>query len=301
MSKKNAFKSQNKQDIHIISSIKSVDVENRTIEMIGSTQDPDRVGDIMIMAGCDYSYYLKNPVILANHDYWSPAIAKALSVTVEGDKLIFKIQFAETETGDEWFYLYSKGFMNASSIGFIPLEYTPNDKGGFTFTKWQLLELSLVTVPANPNAVQRAYEEGHISKSLFESLSKQEKTLKGGDDVKLEEVQKLIDEAVKAKAVEIRAEVEKEFLLKAGAKLSAASKEKLNKVADDMGKCHQTMQDTQKALKACHEQMKEFLGGTDDSDGDEGGEDGDPEEKDYSVEEIGAMVIASIGKIMTQA
>lgn len=161
----------NKQFKHMNWQVKVLDMENRIIEMIGSTEDYDRVGDRMIMSGGKLDNYLKNRVILANHDYGynekPTVIGKALDVRIEGSKLIFKIQFAETENAKDWFYLYANGYMNASSIGFIPIKYQGNDQGGYDFLEWELLELSLVAVPCNPNAVQRAYKEGKISKSFF--------------------------------------------------------------------------------------------------------------------------------------
>jgi Caudovirus prohead serine protease len=38
------------------------------------------------------------------------------------------------------------------SVGFDPIEVEPNGKGGYNFNKWELLELSIVSVPANPGA-----------------------------------------------------------------------------------------------------------------------------------------------------
>ena len=155
--------------------VKIVDKSQRIIEMIGSTEDVDRSGDRMSVSGVKLENYLKNPIILANHNYGHgtevpTVIGRALAVNILANQLVFKIQFAETKNALEWFYLYSEGYMKASSIGFIPLERKPNDKGGYDFTSWELLELSLVTVPDNPNAVARAFDKGLISKSLFDQM-----------------------------------------------------------------------------------------------------------------------------------
>lgn len=158
--------------------IKAIDEQNMIIDMVGSTADVDRVGDVIAIDGVDYSDYMKNPIVLPNHDYSSQAIGKTLSITPTDNKLIFKIQFAATEIGQEWFYLYSKGFMSSSSIGFIPIEYSPNDSGGYTYTKIQLLEISLVTVPCQQNAnILRAFKDGKISKALFDCLKKEEEVI----------------------------------------------------------------------------------------------------------------------------
>jgi len=44
------------------------------------------------------------------------------------------------------------------SVGFIPVEYEPNEHGGLTYKRQELLEISAVTVPANPEALMLAYK-----------------------------------------------------------------------------------------------------------------------------------------------
>lgn len=139
--------------------------------MVGSTEDIDRVGDKMYMSGCRLENYLKNPVILANHahgDSEKPTvIGKALEVTNTGTELIFKIQFADTANAIDWYKLYAGGYMNASSVGFNSIKSKPNNYGGYDYLEWELLELSLVSIPCNQNAIQHALSEGVISKSMF--------------------------------------------------------------------------------------------------------------------------------------
>lgn len=155
-----------------ITQIKEYDEAERTITMVGSTETADRVGDIVKMAGVDLTNYKKNPIILFNHDYDKP-IGKALDVQVIDNKLVFKIQFADTDFGREIYYLLKNGYMNASSIGFIGKEYEPNDFGGITFTKIELLELSIVSVPCNPNAIvqlRKDFEAKRVSKDMYTAL-----------------------------------------------------------------------------------------------------------------------------------
>lgn len=156
-----------------ITHIKEFNEEQRTITMIGSTEKADRVGDIVRMAGVDLTNYKKNPVILFNHDY-DKVVGKALDVQIIDNKLIFKIQFADTELAREIYYLLKNGYMNASSIGFIGREYEANEHGGLTFTKIELLELSIVSVPCNPDAIvalRKDFEEKRVSKNLFDMLT----------------------------------------------------------------------------------------------------------------------------------
>jgi phage head maturation protease len=48
------------------------------------------------------------------------------------------------------------GVVSAVSVGFLPIQATPLPKGGSRFTKWELLEVSFVSVPCNPNAIVTA-------------------------------------------------------------------------------------------------------------------------------------------------
>lgn len=155
-----------------LTTIKAVEEESRTITMCGSTEAVDRTGDIIKMSGVDLVNYQKNPVILFNHDY-DKIIGKALEVKVVDSKLIFKIEFADTKLGNEIYYLLKNGYMNASSIGFIGKEYEGNEHGGLTFTKIELLELSIVSVPCNPTALvqlRKDFTSKKISKAMFEEL-----------------------------------------------------------------------------------------------------------------------------------
>jgi hypothetical protein len=285
--------------------IKVLDQANQIIQMIGSTECNDRVGDKMVLAGGDFTNYLKNPVILANHNYGdsekSTVIGKALDVNIVGSQLIFKIQFADTPNGNEWFYLYANKFMNASSIGFIPKEYTPNDSGGEDFTSWELLELSMVAVPCNPEAVQNAYKAGKISKSMIEKINESEV-----ENMKVEElnilVSKTVDEKMKtlnaSHVTEIAAKVKEigelkdqikglkeSTLIKTGAALSAATCSTLKKAIDGISGHVAT-------LKSLVDPVN-----TQDVDGDP--DDGDT--KDYTDEEIQKMVSDNVNKKIEEA
>lgn len=84
--------------------------------------------------------------------------------------LVQKVEFADAATypfADTVFNLYKGGFLRAVSVGFMPLEHPRairdenNDHvTGWEFTNQELLELSAVPVPANPEAVARAVSKG---------------------------------------------------------------------------------------------------------------------------------------------
>ena len=128
---------------------------------IASDETPDRTGDIVKANGWDLENYKKNPVLLWAHDYSMPPVGKALDIQVSGSKLIFRPEFAPTQMGQEIKQLYEQGYLKTFSVGFIPKEYTINpDTNGYIYTKSELLEVSCVPVPANPNALSLLSAKG---------------------------------------------------------------------------------------------------------------------------------------------
>ncbi len=134
--------------------------------VVGSTEVLDRAGDSINQAGWQLATYRKtNPVILWGHNVKEerPPIGKALKVWLadkgtKAEKLMFKVQFdLQDSFAAEIFRKVNDGFLNTVSVGFKPIEWEDLDKddvfGGKRFLKQELLELSFVPVPANPQAV----------------------------------------------------------------------------------------------------------------------------------------------------
>lgn len=156
-------------------------VGDHEIEMVGSTASIDRDNEVLSIEGWDLKNYKKNPVVLEAHNYWEPAIGRA-KVRIEDKKMIFKIEFPPEGVyprADLFRKLYKLGFMKASSVGFIPSEYklgNGNDEPRRTFLKQELTEISLVTVPANPEAllseksILSAKEKGILNDADWKNL-----------------------------------------------------------------------------------------------------------------------------------
>jgi len=145
---------------------KTVDDEAGIYEALISTEAVDRDGDIVVADGADIKNYMKNPVVLWAHDYRSLPVAKALKIEVMeriGIKATF--QFPEpgtSEQADAVRKLWAGGFLNATSIGFIPKEWEERegdeDADDYLYPRkintWELLEFSIVPVPANQEALR---------------------------------------------------------------------------------------------------------------------------------------------------
>lgn len=134
--------------------------DDRFMTMVGSSEILDRDQEAFETAGWDLRNYKKNPVILFGHDKRQPAIAKSNKTYINGTELLFDIEFPEAGVypfADTIRKLYAGGFMRASSVGFIPKKWEFGDgKPNRPLVKYleqELLELSLVPVPANPAAL----------------------------------------------------------------------------------------------------------------------------------------------------
>lgn len=134
------------------------DVALGTFTAVASTATVDRHGEVVSPEGWNLENFKKNPVLLWSHDHTIPAIGVATKIWVEGIGERAKLMFAGkwqtvTEQGKAAAQLVADGILNSFSVGFIPF-----DMNGNTYTEQELLEISLVNVPANPDAMMLAYK-----------------------------------------------------------------------------------------------------------------------------------------------
>ena len=135
-----------------IASIRAASAEDTgSFEVIISTADMDRQGEVIDQAGWDLEFYKANPVVLWGHDYYAPPIGVCDEIGVQDGKLVAKGRFAPADANpfaQQVRKLYDAGMVRTTSVGFIAKEVE-----GSTITKAELLEFSFVPVPANPHAV----------------------------------------------------------------------------------------------------------------------------------------------------
>lgn len=132
------------------------------IGVVGSTGTVDRQGESINPMGWQLGNYLKNPVLLYGHNYSSLPIGKATRVYVEDSQLKFDLEFADTDMGKEVFGLFNGGYLNAFSVGFIPKKWGVSGVDEFDIMEQELLELSAVPVPANPEALSYLKENAPL-------------------------------------------------------------------------------------------------------------------------------------------
>lgn len=152
--------------------VKAVDGEENTFWFTASTDSRDRQGDIIVQQGWRTADFMKNPVILWGHNYYETPIGKAVEIAIKPDSLDAKIQFVP-ESIDPFAgkvaKLVAQGYLKTVSVGFTvykseplnsdDLKQRPEMKYGQRLYG-DLLEISIVPVPANPEALnQNSFSE----------------------------------------------------------------------------------------------------------------------------------------------
>jgi HK97 family phage prohead protease len=138
------------------------------VEVVLSTGLKARDGHVLVPEGCDLSGYRSNPIVLWQHSPEIP-VGRASEIQVSNDKIIARITFAPlgvSPKADEVRGLVKANVISAVSVGFDPVDGEPLDpkrpRGGQRFTRWELLECSFVSVPADPGAIVTARANGEI-------------------------------------------------------------------------------------------------------------------------------------------
>lgn len=143
-----------------------------SLEFVLSDGTVDRYGDIVDPSGWVLANFKKNPIALFGHSSGFP-IGNWTDIRVEGGKLLGRLQLAARGTSariDELIGLVEQGVLRAVSVGFKPLKSEPLDAdkpwGAQRYLKQELLECSLVSVPANPAALALA-KSLHLSQEII--------------------------------------------------------------------------------------------------------------------------------------
>ena len=146
------------------------------LDFVSSDASLDRYGEIISPAGWKLDTYLRNPVFQNSHQYGDVmfTLGKALITEVRDSKLVQRVQFAvdANPMARIAYNLYRGKFLNAVSVGFIPVRWeNGTDQTTFRrkYVEQELLEVSAVGIPANPNALSLAYKSGAVAKSEIQN------------------------------------------------------------------------------------------------------------------------------------
>lgn len=186
----------------------SIDESKFTATFVISDESVDRQGEIIKQDGWDFKNYLNNPVVLFGHDSYDLPIGKTIDIKVEDGKTLATIEFAAAiyDKAATVFNMVKAGILNTVSVGFINKEYLDGeDYDNYVLTKNELLEISIVPVPANPNAIVLAAKDGLIDKKdvgflvkAYEKELEGLRKLKDNDNLEdMEQLQQFITDALK--------------------------------------------------------------------------------------------------------
>src|SRR5437879_5718024 len=174
--------------------VQEASAQSPALEFTSSDQTLDRYGEIISASGWKLTNYQRNPVFQNAHQYGDIIFTLGRAITTEVRKvadrpvLFQRIQFATdvNPVAKLAYGLYKGKFLSAVSVGFVPLRWengTQETSYRRKYVEQELLEVSAVSIPANPNALALAYKSGAIEKSDIRELSELFHSLQGKDAV----------------------------------------------------------------------------------------------------------------------
>lgn len=159
--------------------------------MVASTPGVDRDKDRVLPFGADLTNFARNPLLMFGHNYTDPwsIIGRAAETMVGADGVRFRPELRqaanETDPMNIIRLLWEQDLLRAASIGFNPMEWKENEFGGRDFTRWELLEISLVPIPANADALRlaaKAVDDNTESSVSVETSESSEAASETADD-----------------------------------------------------------------------------------------------------------------------
>ena len=119
----------------------------------------------LCFGGLSTDNYSRNPVVMWAHDAvgrspsGGPPIGRTLNLTKTPDgRIVADFEFLSDDAfvqrvKNAW----DKGFLQAASISWLPVESVPTENGLWRDTRSELLEWSIVSVPADPEALRESH------------------------------------------------------------------------------------------------------------------------------------------------
>lgn len=130
--------------------------------VVANTPDLDRDSDRIFPDKINVTNFRKNPALFWGHNYRDPwaLIGEVAEWQVDERSFRFRPELREASGENDPMNiirsLWDNGLLRAASIGFIPKEWEKNDDGGLDFEEVELLEISLVPLPAHQDALRMA-------------------------------------------------------------------------------------------------------------------------------------------------
>lgn len=156
------FDSVKAKEIEVDGEVKTVYPFVLTSEII------DRDGDVVVVNDMNIDNYKKNPVVFFEHDTRQHAIGKAYNIKKLKGKVTADVWLHELDEASQQVKRYlDAGVYNSGSIGFRVYgsnkrRVSLNEQSPYEtvneLTPTELYEFSVVKIPANPEAIRKAYQ-----------------------------------------------------------------------------------------------------------------------------------------------
>ena len=154
--------------------IRKKNTDTRTVTFVASDGSRDSAHTVLNQAGWDLKRFNSNPVIGYNHEVYGAWDTKDVDFVigkgrayVEDNTLLVDIAFEPKEINELAEKVYQKilfGSLNAVSVGFLPIgkgawgkgeEGPGEERETYYYAGQELLEISVVNIPANANATRK--------------------------------------------------------------------------------------------------------------------------------------------------
>ena len=173
--------------------IRKIDEESRTVEFVASDNSVDSYGTVIPVDKWDLTRFASNGIIGYMHDVYGDSWTKSADpddvigkgvAFVENDQLVVRITFEPKELNEKADKIFRKlqfGSLHAVSVGFRATkkghmgdEERGEDPKVYYYAGQELLEVSVVNIPSNANALKLSIEEEKASREYEEKAEQPE-------------------------------------------------------------------------------------------------------------------------------
>ena len=164
-----------------------------TISGWASTDDVDSYNEIVRPQAflSSQESFMQHPLLLFGHDWWSKPIGKVTQFQIREHGLWIEAEIADTTEGRDIKALIEFGILKAFSIGFMLKEMKTSDKEPDEILDMTLLEISVVNVPADREALIEEIKKHNIPVQS-KMATPERRPAKRGKTMEPEEIKELV-------------------------------------------------------------------------------------------------------------
>ena len=206
------------EQVFIRTSLSGEQTGERKMTFVASDATRDTYHTVIVPEGWDLDRFNRNPVIGYQHELQfsgdpDSVIGKGRAYMADG-RLMVDVEFEPADMNPMAEKIWRKlqfGTLNAVSVGFMPMEgrWGTGEEGPgrknetYYYTQQELLEVSVVNVPANPNALKNAMqpEEDRLAAEREAALAEEAKE---AEEKEVEEQEEVEDRSAENAALELR-------------------------------------------------------------------------------------------------